>query len=186
MNRYSGTRKFFAASCALSIFPFASFAQNYVQTNLVSDIPQVPNADGTSVTIDAHLKNVWGMSRGAASPWWVSNNGTGTSTLYSGAGGITQLVVTVPNAMGINAPSRPTGQIFNGSKEFEIAPASNPAAKNPAAFIFATNNGTISAWGPPATPVAANGASTAIQEGDEWKEAAHFAGRRWGGSGGSR
>jgi hypothetical protein len=62
MNGYSGAVKCFAASCALSIFPLASFAQNYVQTNLVSDIPQVPNADGTSVTIDAHLKNVWGMS----------------------------------------------------------------------------------------------------------------------------
>jgi len=44
MNRYSGAVKCFAASCALSIFPLASFAQNYVQTNLVSDIPQVPNA----------------------------------------------------------------------------------------------------------------------------------------------
>ena len=179
MNRYSGAMKCFAASCALSVFPLASFAQNYVQTNLVSDIPQVPNADGTSVTIDAHLKNVWGMSRGAASPWWVSNNGTGTSTLYSGAGVITQLVVTVPNAMGVNAPSRPTGQIFNGSTEFEIAPASNPAAKNPAAFIFATNNGTISAWGPPATPVAANGASTALQEVDESKQGANFVGLTW-------
>ena len=179
MNRYSGAVKYFAASCALSIFPLASFAQNYVQTNLVSDIPQVPNADGTSVTIDAHLKNVWGMSRGAASPWWVSNNGTGTSTLYSGAGVITPLVVTIPNAMGVNAPSRPTGQIFNGSTEFQIAPATNPAARNPAAFIFATNNGTISAWGPPATPVAANGASTALQEVDESKQGANFVGLTW-------
>src|SRR3984957_20856338 len=102
MNMYSGAVKCFAASCALSIFPLASFAQNYVQTNLVSDIAQVPNADGTSVTIDAHLKNVWGMSRGAASPWGGRNNGTGTSTFYSGAGGITQVVVTVPHAMGVD------------------------------------------------------------------------------------
>src|SRR5580698_2004113 len=110
MNRYSGAVKYFAASCALSIFPLGAFAQNYVQTNLVSDIPQVPNADGTSVTIDAHLKNVWGMSRGAASPWWVSNNGTGTSTLYSGADVITQWVVTVPNAMGDHASARIKGR----------------------------------------------------------------------------
>src|SRR5258708_18819802 len=59
MNRYSGAMKCFAASCALSIFPLSSFAQNYVQTNLVSDIPQLANADGTSVSIDAHLKNAW-------------------------------------------------------------------------------------------------------------------------------
>ena len=124
MNRYSGAVKCFVASCALSIFPLASFAQKYVQTNLVSDIPQVPNADGTSVTIDAHLKNVWGMSRGAASPWWVSNSGTGTSTLYSGAGVITQLVVTVPNAMGVNAPSRPASPLTSRAaqirQEFEV------------------------------------------------------------------
>src|SRR5258708_33220215 len=114
INRYSGAVKCFAASCALSILPLASFAQNYVQTNLVSDIPQVPNADVTSVTIDPHLKNVWGMSRVAASPWWVSNNGTGTSTLYSGSGVITHLVVTGPIAMSGNAPYVPTGQISYG------------------------------------------------------------------------
>src|SRR3979490_2367255 len=89
MNRYSGAMKCFAASCALSVFPLASFAQNYVQNNLVSDIQQPANADGTSVIIDAHLKNAWGLARGAASPWWVNNNGTGTSTLYNGAGAIT-------------------------------------------------------------------------------------------------
>jgi uncharacterized protein (TIGR03118 family) len=171
--------KCFAASCALSIFPLASFAQNYVQTNLVSDIPQPANADGTSVIIDAHLKNAWGLARGAASPWWVNNNGTGTSTLYSGAGAITPLVVTVPNAKGVTTPSKPTGMIFNGSTDFEIAPASNPAARNPAAFIFATNNSTISAWGPPATPVAANGASIALNEVDESKEGANFVGLTW-------
>src|SRR5260370_38194600 len=99
INRYSGAVKCFAASCALSISPLASFAQNYVQTNLVSDIPQVPNADGTSVTIDPHLKNVWGMSRAAASPWWGSNKCTGPSTLFSVAAVIFQLGVTFPNVL---------------------------------------------------------------------------------------
>ncbi|HEY2464498.1 MAG TPA: TIGR03118 family protein [Steroidobacteraceae bacterium] len=171
--------KCFVASCALSILPLAAFAQNYVQTNLVSDIPQAPNADGTTVIIDAHLKNAWGLARGAATPWWVNNNGTGTSTLYSGDGAITPLVVTVPNAKGVTAPSRPTGMIFNGSKDFAIAPINNPAASNPAAFIFATNNGTISAWGPPATPVTATGASIALTEVDESKEGANFVGLTW-------
>jgi uncharacterized protein (TIGR03118 family) len=156
-----------------------AFAQNYVQTNLVSDIPQAANADGTSVIIDGHLTNAWGLARGAATPWWVNNNGTGTSTLYSGNGAITPLVVTVPNAKGVTAPSRPTGIIFNGSTDFAIAPVSNPAASNPAAFIFATNNGTISAWGPPATPVTATGTSIALNEVDESKEGANFVGLTW-------
>jgi uncharacterized protein (TIGR03118 family) len=189
MNRNSGAMKRIAASCALAIFPLGAFAQNYVQTNLMSDIPQAANADGTSVIVDAHLKNAWGLARSAASPWWVNNNGTGTSTLYSGNGTITPLVVTVPNAKGVTAPSRPTGIIFNGSGDFAIAPvndaaagspaASAPAASNPAAFIFATNNGTISAWGPPATPVTATGASVAINEVDESKEGANFVGLTW-------
>src|SRR5258707_1877533 len=104
MNRYSGAVKCFAASCALSILPLASFAQNYVQTNLVSDIPQVPNADGTSVTIDPHLKNVWGMSRGEPSPWWGGNNVTATSPLYPEAALIAHLFAPCPNAMVVTTP----------------------------------------------------------------------------------
>lgn len=60
MITLSGITKCAAVSCALSILPLASFAHNYVQTNLVSDIPQPANADGTMVTIDPHLKNPWG------------------------------------------------------------------------------------------------------------------------------
>lgn len=173
MNRYSGAMHCIAASCALGILPLTAFAQNYVQTNLVSDIPQAPNADGTIAVVDSHLKNAWGLARGAASPWWVNNNGTGTSTLYSGAGAIIPLVVTIPNAMGVKTPARPTGMIFNGTADFAIAPG------NPAVFIFATNNGTISAWGPPATPVTATGTSIALNEVDESNERANFVGLTW-------
>ena len=179
MNRNSRAINCFAAGCTLSIFSLGAFAQNYVQTNLVSDVPQAANADGTSVIIDAHLKNAWGLARGAATPWWVNNNGTGTSTLYNGAGEITPLVVTVPNSQKVTAPSSPTGIIFNGSKDFAIAPVNNPTASNPAVFIFATDNGTISAWGPPATPVTATGTSIALNEVDESKQGANFVGLTW-------
>ena len=172
MITISGIVKYAAASCALSIFPLASFAQNYVQTNLVSDIPQPPNANGTLVTIDPHLKNPWGLARGASSPWWVNNEGTGTSTLYTGGGAVTPLVVKIPNAAGVSNPSSPTGMVFNGSSDFELAPG------NPAAFIFATKNGTISGWGPPATPITA-GQSTALNEVDESKSHAVFVGLTW-------
>jgi uncharacterized protein (TIGR03118 family) len=53
------------------------------------------------------------------------------------------------------------------------------APNNPAAFIFSTKNGTISAWGPPATPVTAAGTSTAINKVDESKEGAVFTGLSW-------
>jgi uncharacterized protein (TIGR03118 family) len=102
----------------------------------------------------------------------VNNEGTGTSTLYGGAGTITPLVVTVPNAKDAKGPSGPTGMIFNGTADFNIAP------KNPAMFIFATVNGTISGWGPPATPVVA-GKSTALLKVDESKNGAVFTGLTW-------
>jgi len=172
MLAFPGTIKYVAASCVLSIFPLTSFAQNYVQTNLVSDIPQPANANGTLVAIDQHLKNPWGLARGASSPWWPNNEGTGTSTLYTGGGGIVPLVVTIPNAAGVSRPSSPTGMVFNGTGDFALAPG------NPAVFIFATKNGTISGWGPPATPVSA-GRSTALNEVDESKNGAVFMGLTW-------
>jgi uncharacterized protein (TIGR03118 family) len=162
----------FLAAGVLSIFPVTAHAQHYAQENLASDISQPANADGSTVTIDPHLKNPWGLARGAASPWWVNNAGTGTSTLYTGAGSTVALVVTVPNAAGATGPSSPTGIIFNGTADFALA------ANNPASFIFATKNGTIAGWGPPATPVTA-GQSTAITKVDESKDGAVFTGLTW-------
>src|SRR5579884_3826271 len=76
--------------------PGAAFGGGYVQTNLV-----------TSAT-DSDLINPWGISSSSNSPFWVSDNGTGKSTLYDGAGTKLGLVVSMPNADPI------TGQVFNG------------------------------------------------------------------------
>jgi uncharacterized protein (TIGR03118 family) len=162
----------FLTAGVLSMFPVTAHAQHYVQENLVSDISQPANADGSTVTVDPHLKNPWGVARGSASPWWVNNEGTGTSTLYTGAGSTVALIVTVPNASDATGPSSPTGIIFNGTTDFALA------ANNPAMFIFATKNGTIAGWGPPATPITA-GLSTAITEVDESKDGAVFTGLTW-------
>jgi uncharacterized protein (TIGR03118 family) len=165
------------AVCVLSVFPLTTMAQHYVQENLVSDVSQPANADGTAVAIDPNLHNSWGVARGASTPWWVNNQGTGTSTLYTGGGAMVPLVVTVPNAKGATGPSKPTGIIFNGTASFDLA------ANNPAVFIFATEEGTIAGWGPPATPITPNsagvGQSTAINEVDESKAGAVFTGLTW-------
>jgi len=58
----------------------------------------VANASGVAPVTDPNLVNPWGLSRAAGSPWWVSDNGTGLSTLYNGAGAITPLVVTIPKS----------------------------------------------------------------------------------------
>jgi uncharacterized protein (TIGR03118 family) len=169
--------KAFLAAGVLAVVPLSTLGQHYTQENLVSNIAQPDNADGTSVTIDPNLKNGWGLARGASSPWWVNNGGTGTSTLYTGGGAITPLIVTVPNAAGVKGPSTPTGMVFNGTSDFALA------ANNPAAFIFSTKNGTISGWGPPFTPVTPNsagvGQSLAVNKVDESQNGAVFMGLTW-------
>jgi len=77
--RLSCLRVSLLLGCALSWSTFAH-AQHYRQTNLVSDVP------GMAMFLDPNLVNAWGLSRSSGSPWWVANNGTGTSTLYDGNG----------------------------------------------------------------------------------------------------
>ena len=119
-------------------------AQHYQQTNLVSD------ESGLAPTTDAHLVNPWGLSRSSTSPWWSANNGSGTSTLYNGSGvpqpAGSPLVVTIPPAPGSTEGGVPTGTVFNGSSDFQLTPG------NPARFIFATEDGTISGWNPAVDP----------------------------------
>jgi uncharacterized protein (TIGR03118 family) len=140
-----------AVGCVLSFSPLGTLGQHYTQTNLVSDLA---NVNGQAVAVqDPNLKNAWGLARSASSPWWVNNAGTGTSTLYTGTGTIVAppSPVTVPNAPGAKGASAPTGMVFNGTTDFMITnvPGKTPA---PASFIFATLNGTISAWNPAVTP----------------------------------
>jgi uncharacterized protein (TIGR03118 family) len=115
----------------------------YHLTNLVS------NQVGQAPTIDPLLANAWGLARSATGPWWISDNDTGWSTLYDATGKQEQLKVLIPTAgngpaspTGLNGPGTPTGIVFNGSStDFQIQGM-------PAVFIFATLDGTISAWIP--------------------------------------
>lgn len=121
----------------------AAMAQHYVQTNLVSDVP------GAAQFPDPDLVNAWGMSRGAGTPWWVSDNGTGKTTLYNGAGVKQPLVVTIATPDGSTEPATPTGQVFNGTNGFVVTNLKT-GKSGPARFIFATEDGTISGWNPAA------------------------------------
>jgi uncharacterized protein (TIGR03118 family) len=109
----------------MGVLSIPAFPQHYTQTNLVSN----NGVPGTKP--DPNLINAWGISRSSGSPWWVSNNGTGTSTLYLGDGTAVPLVVTVSGA--------PTGTVWNGTQDFKIK-------GSPAAFLFAAEDGTISGW----------------------------------------
>jgi len=103
-----------------------ALAQRYSQTNLVSDIP------GMAAVTDPHLKNPWGISFGPTSPFWVSDNGTGVSTLYGPDGTQVPLIVTIPPPEGSKGPSTPTGTVFNGTDDFVV---SGNGTSGPAIFI---------------------------------------------------
>ena len=133
-------------------------ANRYVVTNLVSDIKALaPNTDPV-------LQNAWGVAFSpAASPFWVADNATGCSTLYDGEGAKISLQVKIPLPGGIipasackhvnpanppsTSPAAPTGIVWNPSSAFLV-----PNTNLPAAFIFATEDGTISAWAGGLTP----------------------------------
>ena len=91
---------------------------SYRQINLVSDQP------GVALVQDTNLVNAWGVSFSPTSPFWVSDNGTGKSTLYavtndaSGSPQVTKvgLVVSIP------VEGNLTGQAFNNTTNFHADP----------------------------------------------------------------
>jgi len=112
----------------------AAGANVYLQQNLVS------NVAGQAAFTDPNLVDPWGISLSASSPFWVSNHLSGTSTLYSGNGAITAVVVTIPPGKASTGLGRPTGQVQNASSGFLLQNGTK------ASFIFATEDGTIQAW----------------------------------------
>ena len=124
------------ALCVAAI-PGSLWASNaYVVRNLASDVPDL--ADFT----DPHLRGAWGISESASSPFWISDDGSGLSTLYSSTGSPVSLVVTIPasKAVGVAGSGTPTGTVNNATTGFAIATG------EAAAFIFDTLDGTISGW----------------------------------------
>ena len=115
----------------------------YVQTNLVSDIMSIPAEHH-----DPNLQNPWGVAFFPGGPFWISDNNDGLSTLYDGSGnGIGQpFVIPLPNGSPGGAP---TGIVWNDTLTgFIIPQAIAGAPKIQAIFIFATEDGTIAAWNP--------------------------------------
>jgi uncharacterized protein (TIGR03118 family) len=132
----------------------AALAQ-YKLTNLDSN--QVKAAKFT----DPLQVNGWGLVYGPGGPFWVSDQGSGWSTLYDGKGVKKGLEVLIPSAGA--GPGQPTGIVFNGSSDFQVQ---GWAAR----FLFATLDGTISGWAPQSNPSASiiavnNSASGAVYTG---------------------
>jgi uncharacterized protein (TIGR03118 family) len=146
---------------------------DFDQVNLVSDIPEL------ATITEPKLVNPWGVSHSTTSPFWTSNQGTQTTTLFAVTDRTTVTKVTAVNpptgniAIPPTATGGPTGQVSNvNTSSFPVKNGGNGGS---AAFIFANLNGTISAWngGPTAfiqvttpgatfTGLAINGAQTRL------------------------
>jgi len=105
----------------------------YLQHNLVSDQPGI--ADFT----DPNLINPWGIYTTATSPFWVSDAGTGLSTVYSSNGAVSATKPTIPPSAAGTAPAEVTGGVANATGGFLVQ------GKVPS-FMFVTADGTVSAW----------------------------------------
>jgi uncharacterized protein (TIGR03118 family) len=127
-------------SAALSFTAGFARAATYSSTNLQSDIP------GLATNVDPNLVNPWGMvTNSSGSVIWVSDNGTGVSTLYHQDGTALSLVVTIPTSARNKDGGNPTGVVFNGTSFFNVTKHGSSA---PALFIFVSEDGSISGWNP--------------------------------------
>jgi uncharacterized protein (TIGR03118 family) len=97
-----------------------------------------------TTTADPNLVNAWGMAYLTDGPFWISDEGSGKSTVYNSTGGIVPLVVAVP-AVKAGAKGSPTGIVANSTSGFVVTQNGVSGASD---FIFATLDGTISGWNP--------------------------------------
>jgi len=135
MSTASRTTAVIAAAVLVAIL--ATAAQDRQSAGIYTVHPLVADTTGGATT-DASLVNAWGLSAGPTTPWWSANNGTNTSTLYSGTGAKVALTVNVAGA--------PTGTVFNGNAaDFVVSENGKSGA---ARFLFATEGGTILGWTP--------------------------------------
>ncbi len=111
----------------------------YKQTNLTSNLPnQAPNQD-------PNLQNAWGVAFlpsslfPGGSPFWISDNNSGLSTLYNAAGVLVAPPVNIPSPT-MSTGGTPTGIVANLTI-FTATPGFQGDI-----FIFDTEDGTIVGW----------------------------------------
>ncbi|HEX3445093.1 MAG TPA: TIGR03118 family protein, partial [Chthoniobacterales bacterium] len=134
----------------LTALTITTASAQYNRTDLVS------NQQGVAPVTDPNLVNAWGLVSLPTSPWWVSDNGTGDSSLHNAAGqpviasGGTTNFVTVPPAPSgpagtLGTPTGIVGNISTNATDFTITEDDRSGRS---IFIFATLDGTISGWNP--------------------------------------
>jgi len=108
----------------------------YNEMDIVSD-----GANSNATHIDPNLVNAWGIVASTKSIW-VNDNGTGLLTTYNSVGKPMKPVIDVPSP-GSQTGGAPSGLVMNNTSDFKV---SNGNKSAPAAFLLATEDGTIVAW----------------------------------------
>jgi uncharacterized protein (TIGR03118 family) len=133
LDRSAMSRLAVLALLLVVLLGLPAYGQTYAATILTSDLANISN------NTDPNLSNPWGLVASTTGPWWVSDNNTGLSTLYTGTGNIESLVVTIPSWTGSGTGS-PSGIAFNSTNDFQLTPG------NPASFLFVSEDGTVQGW----------------------------------------
>lgn len=143
---------------AICVLPQPMAAQAYSQQNLVSNSSAIP-----ANTVDPLMVNPWGLVQGPTTPFWVSDQVTNDSTLYTGNGTPASLIVSVPAVQSNGPANGPTGIVFNVNSACSSAaacpfalPTGQGTAPVSSLFIFDNLNGQIDGWNPASTGGRAN------------------------------
>jgi uncharacterized protein (TIGR03118 family) len=109
----------------------------FLQTNLASDIP------GLAQSFNPLLINPWGISFGPEGAFWLSNAGSGASSILGNNGNaLSSIAIPSPGAF---VGGSPTGTVFNDSNGFAVSEGGRSGSSF---FLFAGQDGTISGWNP--------------------------------------
>src|SRR5262252_4489396 len=122
------SRPFAVASLALGALTLSALQTQGAEQTQGADLTQtnlVSNIHGLAKITDPQLVNPWGVSHSPTSPFWISNQGKNTATLYA----VTDktnvhkvninpptgfvLIPTTTCAPGVPCPQGPTGQVNN-------------------------------------------------------------------------
>jgi uncharacterized protein (TIGR03118 family) len=143
----------------------------FIETDIVANKSPLKDGNGivhTPEFVDPNLQNPWGIGASATSPFWVSDNNSGLSTLYNDDT-VAMMFSINPRVVSIPAPGNPYEGGAPTGLVFSIAPASTPPAfpisgftstnvaiTAASTFLFATEDGTIVGWNTNVNPAGFN------------------------------
>lgn len=114
--------------------------KDFTEVNLVGS-----NDEYHPRRIDPNLINAWGLAFSSNGIAWISANGAHVSDVYDREGAQVLPPVSIPSAES-NEGGVPTGVVFNSNAGDFVIPSGNGQPATGARFIFAGEDGVISAW----------------------------------------